>query len=435
MIIECNNKTSIDKSQGSSGDWVSTFNEPITINTGTQIIIKQVFVDNSSNNSQNITLEKDYDVSMEFGYYVEDFTHDGKIYYENEASITKTKATGRTYIARESDMDYIKGTKTFTVEKGIYSPNQLAVYINKKMTEIRPSGYTQVVKLVDATPFLINSGVGGGEMRFYQEDNDTNSDPKRWFKYQAHNHLTGCSQPSILWNVNDNGKFIFNYHTPFTYDGSPSVFWFRITDDKYMFITRMSGIFFTKLDSDNLFEDILQIDTSKMLFTFDTNKKISHNLVVELGTRTTGAFLSLVSAIKSKSGKGSLATDYEDDENYSLVSATDNFSIEADRPYIPNNNFGYFLISVSSFMNDFRTAMEIDNSIMGVLSAQNQINNFITGYGGEMSVVWVNRGEPFLLSEVRCQILDHNKNTLSYLGQYNTIFLEVIEGEKQKNKK
>ena len=63
------------------------------------------------------------------------------------------------------------------------------------------------------------------------------------------------------------------------------------------------GIFFTKLDSDRLFQDILQIDTSKILFTFDANNKLSHHIQDELGKKTTGAFLSLVSLIKTEKEK------------------------------------------------------------------------------------------------------------------------------------
>ena len=79
-LIECSNKTAIDRQGGVSGDWTNVYGQAIKVNTGDFINIKQVFVDNNNGNAQNITLNQDYTINMEFGYYVLDYTDGGKTY-------------------------------------------------------------------------------------------------------------------------------------------------------------------------------------------------------------------------------------------------------------------------------------------------------------------------------------------------------------------
>ena len=443
-LIECSNKTAIDRQGGVSGDWTNVYGQPIKVNTGDFINIKQVFVDNNNGNAQNITLNQDYVINMEFGYYVLDYTDGGKTYKPNRdpGGQGNLYVDGNVYIWRDHERNPEFSDFELVVEKGIYTPDELATHINRKLTTIDINNFDPKEHYANSSPFMKNTGDAGGGERFYRQDIDKTGDDTDYFEYNQHAHVIGASQLEVVWNQNDNNKYLFNYHTPCTHDGQPCVLWVKIIEmpedeEWYLPISRFCGIYFTQWnDPDNFFKDILKIDMSKTLVSFDANAKISHDLNKTLGSKVTGGLVTIESVLKSKKGIGTLATDYDDDENVSVIQPDETYSIEADSMYQPNLSGGYYLIEVSNFHNDFRDDTDIRKNIMAILSQQNQSeNNFITGYGGECSVSWQNKREPFLLSQIKCRVLDpHTKKPLTFLGDNNSIILEIVRAEPIKKK-
>ena len=138
--------------------------------------------------------------------------------------------------------------------------------------------------------------------------------------------------------------------------------------------------------------------------------------------------MTLVSILKAEEKLGTLATDYDSGTNATIISPTENYVIEATSDYSPNTTGGYYLLSISPSNVDFQNDTDNNNHIVGILSRQNQINDFITCYGGESTLTYQNLGEPYLLSEINIQILDPiTKQPVVGLGEMSSLFIEIIK--------
>ena len=112
----------------SNSEYTSTF-PPVLISNGTQIQISQAFIDSViSGNYQNISIETDTDLHFQFGIYYMNLDEADK---HNNGLITDI------YVCRNStSLALYTDIAKITIEKGNYTPIELANVITKKMTII-----------------------------------------------------------------------------------------------------------------------------------------------------------------------------------------------------------------------------------------------------------------------------------------------------------
>jgi len=67
IFIECRNKDAEIKQN--NGDWTTILGEPLTINTGDQLFIKNSFIDTQESSNNKINVSQDTTLGMTFGFY------------------------------------------------------------------------------------------------------------------------------------------------------------------------------------------------------------------------------------------------------------------------------------------------------------------------------------------------------------------------------
>lgn len=188
-IIELSRKLGIGNSNGS---WTNVLGQPLRVNKGSVISVKNVFIDTNSNNSTNITLENDVDIEMEIGYYVmnsekvlPDRTYYGKLSTDHNDY--------NAYIMRDESYNPVLKTITKTIEKGSYTPSYLAEYVNRKLTEVElvPEMSGSHFGIRPRNPFLIRSDVltnfdgdpdGKTKFHLHSEDESVSESDRHYFK-------------------------------------------------------------------------------------------------------------------------------------------------------------------------------------------------------------------------------------------------------------
>ena len=175
-------------------------------------------------------------------------------------------------------------------------------------------------------------------------------------------------------------------------------------------------------------------DSESMIVSFDANNDIDTDLDVSQGKRTTGGFIGLNNVMfNPPTGADDEASL---DCNWFSVNLTrtnhtqtsDTYNIVSSRNYDPQQDGGYWLLSVSNFHNEFHEDSQERHDIQALIPRNYIQNNYITAYQ-ESGISWVNRGEPFLLSSVNIQILEPKTKvpvSESNLGENNAVFLQVI---------
>jgi len=170
-----------------------------------------------------------------------------------------------------------------------------------------------------------------------------------------------------------------------------------------------------------------------MIVSFDEEHKVDTDLDVAQGIKTTGGFIGLTNMMEDpgKSKINSLDSNWASLNPGTLTEYTyteDTYNIISSRNYDPQQDGGYWLLSVSNFHNEFHEDSQERHDIQALIPRNYIQNNYITAYQ-ESGISWVNRGEPFLLSSVNIQILEPKTKAAvseSNLGENNAVFLQVI---------
>jgi hypothetical protein len=264
-IIEASRQNGI----GSNSSWVNTYQQPVLVNTGDIVQMKQCFVDSSSSNSGNITIDNDVDLSIEMGYYLVNSPQpEGKV-FEGDP---KADVDYQPYIARHmhtlgdyTEFDPILKTWTYKLKAGTYTPALLAETLTRAFTTIKfKVDITNSYKTVQPhNPFMITTqeiGNDNGNIIFFLQDTafaDRVNAKKFYFRDSIGGILSdreflGASMVSLIWNREGNSKFSFDYiHTPYVNSGQPCVSFIRKGDllvtnnGKYMMFNRRGGVFFS----------------------------------------------------------------------------------------------------------------------------------------------------------------------------------------------
>ena len=439
---------------GANGSWTNVLNAPLKINKGGTISVKNVFIDSQSlNNSENITLDSDVNIEIEVGYYVmnsEEEPIKQKVFKDAlAAEPTHLKNDYDTYICRKPNYDPIVNTITTTIEKGDYTPSYLAEYINKKLSQITftPKQASSEYGVRPRNNFFLRSdvlnnyagpGAQGAGIQFHKWDEDTNTASKKYFEIKVDGDplysviLIGSSQGiGLSFDNKNNGRFSMEYlHTPIM-SGTEEVVILRQqpktgTNSDYNMWNRTTGIFFTKLEPKTFWEDTLGFDLNDMVCSFNSDKKIDKNLN-DLGKVSTGGYIGLSNCINGESASAMAAwfsTSHKQGYLYTLTGG-ETLSIDSKKNYNPSQSGGYWLLSISGLGKDFYNDKEIRRDIQAIIPRQYSNNNYITAYQ-ESSIPFINNGEPFLLSEVKVEILDPiTKAVITDIGSNNAIYLQV----------
>ena len=464
-IIEASRKNGIGTSNSS---WVNTYQQPITIETGDVIQLKQCFVDTNANNDDNITFSEDQEIFIQMGYYlINSDLPAGKVF-----SGGGEEGDYQPYIARYANTLADQWEKfqpfltdfQYTLPAGTYTPSGLAETLTRAFTKVtfRADLPNSSRSLRVDNPFMAtteDAGDNNENMAFYIQTatNATEATAKKFYFnntadvvditfYEPRIFIGSSEGLALIWNREGNSKFSIDYlHSPIIFEGSPAVKFVRKGDiplkhgetGNYFMYNRRSGVFITDISPKSLWEDTLGFnitkgDSKSIIVSFDAVYDIDSNLDETQGIKTTGQFCGLTNARKNPGTKdGSMVSTLA--TNGTASGAT--FAIMSEKVYDPEPDGGFYILSISGFVNDFREDSSIRRNIFGILSKNYIQNGYITAYA-ESGVGWQNDGPPILLSNLKVEILDATtKEPVENIGENNSVFLEVIKAPPQKSKK
>jgi hypothetical protein len=159
------------KSSNSSADWVNTF-QPIILNTNDSLAFKVGFLDYGNQNQYGvIEIGDDLNLSMTAGFYASTSGYgiDTNVSYDEN----QTAKYFKLYVARDysgSTYPLITSTVNFTIAKGVYTPQELSIIINKQLTTLPQSSLGSDADLVNNPTeyFFRSSQIGEAVCEFYQ---------------------------------------------------------------------------------------------------------------------------------------------------------------------------------------------------------------------------------------------------------------------------
>ena len=433
-ILECNHQNAVGG--GTNAKWENVFQNPVEVGTGDVLELHTAILDTSNYNSSFIEIENDVDLDLEFGYYIINYTNTERLMRNKDDDELSFSVDFDAYICRNGvEMagglpDHITGAFTKTLKAGIYSPVLLAEELTRLMSEI-PLDWSLPESVEDGNAFML---FDNGIYMYVKPDVDVNSTTKDYIVFNAteqddFGYMVGASQVSVVFNKNANARFEFEYlHTPFMYDNKASINIKGLTvDDEFSrrICNAWAGVFFTKLEPQSFWEDILGFDVSSIVYTFDENKKLSHGILDEQGYRTTGGFVGVSNWIKPvSSGENTMKIA---SEIIVAIGDTETKGIIAGSEYEPSVGGGFYLLSCSNFTNDYREDSQKRIDIQAIVSQQYVQNNFTISLS-DAGISWENMGSPFLLSRMQIEILEGNsKQPLTTLGSNSCVFFKLIK--------
>jgi hypothetical protein len=159
------------KSSNSSADWVNTF-QPIILNPNDSLSFKVGFLDYGNQNQYGvIEIAQDLDISMTAGFYASTsgYNINTNIAYDEN----QTAKYFKLYVARDysvSSYPLITSTVNFTITKGVYTPQELSILINKQLTTLPQSSLGSNADLINnpTNYFFRSSQSGEAVCEFYQ---------------------------------------------------------------------------------------------------------------------------------------------------------------------------------------------------------------------------------------------------------------------------
>jgi hypothetical protein len=159
------------KTSNSSSDWVNTF-QPFILNPMDSLSFKVGFLDYGSSNQYGvIEIGEDIPIIMSAGFYASTsgYTIDTNVETDPNALAKNFKL----YVARDysgSTYPLITSTVNFTISKGIYTPQELAIFINKQLTTLPQNSLGSSSDLINnpSKYFFRSNQTGEAVAEFYQ---------------------------------------------------------------------------------------------------------------------------------------------------------------------------------------------------------------------------------------------------------------------------
>jgi len=198
--------------------------------------------------------------------------------------------------------------------------------------------------------------------------------------------------------------------------------------------THTSGIYLTDLTSNTSSNFWKQIGFTPSKITAPITSNINPK-IEEFRNATTSNFLG-ISSMMSKTGqlkvnpnKPTIITgNHGTDPLYLSADASSTNAIIGDN-YESDSKIStpYYLVECNTIFKPsmYENDDNVNHNTLAIVSKQWSSNRFITGFGGESSMIYQHKGEPVLLSSAHIRILDGDKNEAHTLGENNVIFLQI----------
>ena len=356
-------------------------------------------------------------------------------------------------------------TMTFAIPQGQYDPQALASTITDKLAFVstlsdtpknfRPNPYEPefIPPYGSTSPYFTSHqqiradaryGYGGKANTFcVSEDGNTvlEIDP-----VAAVNYSLGASQMSLVYDP-ELSKFEFELiHSPFFDSNSKtSIFYGQLTPAVFKAYSQHSGIVFTGFGtgefatkSHNLFINTLKFDSSFLmtpqaistpinLGDGDFNGITTYTVNLLDGVNRTGGLIELDAVQQKTDTTYFLAPTVQ---SLGLVETININSLVGSQITADSTggslSEGYFLVEISGLPTT--NLINNDNgNIKGIVGRFYSTADFTEAVDTSGSIVYIHKGEPFELSQLKVRILDPDGNNAAGLGNNNTVFLKIVE--------
>ncbi len=445
IIIELSNQNS--QGQIANGDFETTF-EPVVINNGDVIQLKNAFIDSVQQSYDQIYLPNDVSFSLTFGFYdmhnpiCPDYSA-----YRSGPSYDYQFYVMLQFMPNEEDC-YIK-RRTFNglIKSGLYTTASLTLEINRQLVQAFPG---------DQNPFFMEC-TDDDEVPYIfikmniDRYNPTNCyfDPNSFYYYNPLENITGDPQPApglyigarqvaLTFNDDDDNCFKWKFlHTPRYDDDGNTIVSFgggNVTN----FVTRDCGIFLMDMQPRTFWQG-LGFNTDQMFPNFSspnfrvntdaTNFSIVPNIIYFNHNQCTTEAMLSIDDFFGQTWQAAEAAEYArkialDQEKISSttrgISGSQFISFKKLCPFL-------MIEFLTNFNSTYLSGNEKSKFITAIVSRNYTTNNYITGYS-DSSIVYQHSGESFILSSIRTRILDPDtKDIANDVGNNNYVIVQVIK--------
>ena len=463
IIVELS-RSNDTNSSSTNANWNNIFN-PINVNTGDSISIKNTFLDISDNNDTNIEIDEDTEIKIEFYYYAVSIEVNNGQAYQNKgfaggltgkpgimcniAGITGTEPIFT---------DPTVGSVSFTLKKGSYSPSLIATTISRDFSKYN-TPETEDVSFFNG-PLTTNFDDISLLPRYFKDfnqDTGVNQDDYWWYAYPTA-LFVGASEIALTFNKEGNNRFSFDYlHTPL-FDwkdtGDESIILYN-TNTGGKIYDRHSGIVFKSLSPDSFWKKQLGFDTDNMTISITSTPStdppadrtgINYQLTVnfpdglDLANKKSGELTKFdMITTKNLPTNSSYYTALKEDPIGSIIPAADitfrpsqnTKSILANKDYTSSIQSGFYLVEfISKYSTQYNNTENIFRNISAIVPRQYNSNSIVTGYS-DISIPYLHSGLPFTLSGGKIRILDGITKEEVSLGEKSTVMLQITKDHNQ----
>ncbi len=364
------------------------------------------------------------------------------------------------------------GEMNIVIKSGAYEPQDICDIINNELTDNKSAGtefgidgiclnnflHSSVnVNAVDGTPigrdYLVKND--GTQALYYTNTADAHGNIQRFW--------LGASQLELDWDSDSNYFFWKFLHSPVYLGGNIiSNFVKNERTNQFFHNGKNGGIAWSSLSatcSDNTskhFGDNYDFWNKKLGFNVSA-MCVHYNSIetaLDSGTKLLPSFKSWkeglnittsrpnLSALIEKSG----ATGYRlcpstEAEVLALNSQNDLTTIiQADKPVLNGLvlDYGYFYIEIGcGIYNEIVGGVDDEGNTQHTTNIQGIVNRYYslgayTSGSTDSSLIYRHTGDPLYINQIKCRILDSDKNLATSIGDDNTIFLEIVRGQGEK---
>jgi hypothetical protein len=426
IIIELSNK--IATSQLSTSDFECTFN-PIIINEGDEITIKNCFIDTIQQTYDQIFIEQDINFTITFAFYEIDLPLNNaqgasdKIYSQAHGAAPTYDMYLCFYQPQGSQDWYLYSTQVQgTIKRGLYTPTSLAIEITRQLA-VLPSPQSGAIGLPYTNFVLPNdSNSRWVNLVIVADPTVQELDYTNYYTYRlGTNYQTGARQVSMIYNDQGDNKFQFQYlHTPFYDADANEVVGYSV--DMAKVFTRDSGVVLLSLEPRDFWQN-LGFNVDDMTMKINLNIPEPQPVYFDNAKCTTENLFTIDDLFQSSGRKMPAPTQVS-----FLKESTHTRGIYADQFYSFKNLTPCYLVELlSPYTSLYLSGNSRNKFINAIVSRAYTQNNFITGFS-DSGITYVHQGVPFILSSVRARILNPDtKETATDIGSSNYFILNILK--------
>lgn len=468
QIIELSNSNS---SGSTNTEFISSF-EPISINDGDSISIKNAFLDTKVQDaSTQINIESDLTLTFEFGFYDINVPFDlnlfqRRVFCSDYSSVTN--CDWGTYICMSNFItrELIQVETSIILPTGLYTNDSLASTITRLLAKNDVDGlsnvgthrlrstnqfYPGLLQFGDRTypgdnnrvyycacaPINMNNGIiypESGGSYYYQSSSGFDVDSI--FSIQI-----GAQQIALLYNQDNSNLFELVYHTPiYDADGTQCTAMGLIDGtDTIVSATRQTGIFFTDIQPRSFWQN-LGFDIDKIIVSYEPEAQVAPFPAPTVPQLTNFNYATYSENLFSnaqfnapKSGTNVKPSRFVylgqryDTGNYALAASNLYRGFRATSLRSFSQLSPYVLIElISNFSeSNYKSNNNESRFISALVNKAYSSGSFIIGFN-DSSIIYTHLGENFILSNIKVRLLDpKTKLPDQNIGTNNFIILQI----------